>query len=224
MVERGMPVNKPMYRDKVGFTLVELLIAISIFATVVATVYGAYRASFFTIKGSEHTLKSLAKAQVLIERISEDLTGIESGAEIWFEGAEEQGEEGILSFRSLAKMNIGKNTGDTGSVMVRYYLETDDDGEKKLYRESSSGQSAPDLNQGVVLCDGLKSFEIKYVSSDGQETDSWSLSIQRESLQGEDDGVELPALIKIAFELIDPDKEKSQKLYFRTAVALPKIY
>ncbi len=220
-------MSKLICRDREGFTLIEVLIAISIFAVVVVTVYGAYRASFFTIQRSEHRLRSLAKAQVLLERISEDLAGVVLGSEAWFEGGEDSGENAqLLSFRTFARANIGKNGDKTGAIMVRYYLETTDDGEKRLYRSSSAWQAESDLDdskRGVVLGDDLLSFEIKFIAGDGKETDTWSLSRQRELLQGEAGVARLPALVRIRFAMVGAEKEMSQSLHFRSAVALPQM-
>lgn len=59
-----------------GFTLLEVLISIALFALVISSVYGAYRATFATVHTTERQTVSGAAARVILERITADLEAV----------------------------------------------------------------------------------------------------------------------------------------------------
>jgi general secretion pathway protein J len=62
-----------------GFTLVEILISIVIFAVVLTTIYASYAGSFRVIDETESQAEIYGMARVAMERISEDLESVYIG-------------------------------------------------------------------------------------------------------------------------------------------------
>lgn len=215
-IERGEP----------GFTLVELLLAIFIFSVVISTVYGSYRATFHVVNTTEKKMETAAKAQVVLERIVDDLSSLVQGERGFLAG--EQYENSNMRGDSLAfvsAVHIGLTKGDDlgGHSIIQYSTETDGDtGLLNLYRSDSSllpGIEESDLEaRKYLLCDGLKEFRFSYFDGGGGESEEW-----RSGEEGSEGGKEnFPVMITVVLQFAD-SSESEQFSIFTTSVALPPI-
>jgi general secretion pathway protein J len=214
-----------------GFTLVELLIAIFIFTIVVSSVYGAYRATFRIVHGSEFHLATSRNASIAIERMTDDLSSIVSspGGALRGERHDLHGTRGdSLVFISSAHLVLSKTDVFNGYTMIAYSIERDEQGGLlNLYRSDTvlvpGGEREEKGIRKEILAKGLKEVRFTYVDADGKQTDDWQ-SDKGQTMIGEDEQaaeVLLPKLVylKLAFaEAIDSKGES----VFTTAVALPQ--
>ena len=94
-----------------GFTLLELLLAIFIFAIVIASVYGAYRSTFLVINSTESQAEYSSMARIALDRISGDLESFYSGSGSLFRGESKEVDTGRadqLAFTSTAHLVLAK--------------------------------------------------------------------------------------------------------------------
>jgi general secretion pathway protein J len=214
-----------------GFTLVELLLAIFIFAIVISSVYGAYRFSFSIIHGSEARLLISRNARVAMERIAADLDGIVAGPGGLLEGErhDHSGKRGdSLAFVSSAHLVLSKADAIGGYTLIRYSVERDEGkGFLNLYRSDTvlfpgAAEEGNEARQDI-LCQGLKEVAFTYRDEDGTEKEEWQSDEGSKAAKKEEQqqGPLLPALVYVKLTFAEsPDSEG--ETIFRTAVALPQ--
>lgn len=218
----------PTVREK-GFTLVEILIAVSIFAIVISSVYGSYRATFHIVHGSEFRLKIANSARVVVERLSDDLSSIVTGPGGVFRG-ERHGYSGArgdsLSFVSAAHLVLTKADTLSGYALVEYLVEPDEEtGLLNLYRLDivllPGIETGGEDIQKHLICQGLQEFRFTYFDRDGNETEEW----QVEEVVAPSEGAALgespfPSLVGVELKFAE-SVESDSSTFFKTAVALP---
>ncbi len=219
--------NLPASSDKRGFTLVELLVAIFIFAIVISAVYGAYSATFHIVEGTEFQLDIANRSRIVAERMAEDLASIVTGTggEFFGESHEYSGARGdSLSFVSSAHLVLRKSDNFSGHVSIEYQTELDEEnGLLNLYR--SDTVLLPGLERDEedarkhLICQGLQGFQLTYFDRDGNETEEWQ--VDEVELAGDSDEQMLfPALVSIELKFAE-SMESDNSSVFKTAVALP---
>lgn len=213
---------------KAGFTLIELLFAIFIFAIVISSVYGAYRATFHIIQGSETHLNESHRARAALERITDDLSAIVTGPAGFLRGVEEDvsGMRGdSLSFLSSTHIALREDDTLSGDTMIQYSSEIDEKNElinlmrSDTIRRPGAGAADEDAAK-FLLCSGLKEVRFTYFNQEGEETAEWDTENQVQ--EGETPvAPDLPVMISI--ELIFPGQDTTTNgSVFKTAVALSR--
>jgi len=215
-------------REK-GFTLIEILIAIFIFAIVISSVYGSYRATFHIIHGSESRLVIAKNARVVVERLAEDLGSLVTGTGGEFKGETHElaGAHGdSLAFVSLAHLILRKSDLHAGQTLIQYQAESDDKtGLLNLYRSeipllpgvgADSGKA-----QKRLMCQGLREISFTYLGRDGDKAEEWQVDeVVPTSGNAASKESPFPALVYIELKFAESAESDSSTL-FRTAVALP---
>jgi len=206
-----------------GFTLVELLIAIVIFAVVISLVYGAYNATFTVIANANADSKYGERARITLERFVDDLEGFYLGSSGMLIGetasfGEYQGDS--LRFTSRAHLVFNKNERPGGDTVISYRVEEDaDTGLLRLFRVDEPVLPGVAFNadeQGFVFCEGLREVVFTYVDKDGNESEDWTT--QEKTGDGK---VELPRMVKLRIGFVS-DEAENTILSFTTAVAIPQ--
>jgi len=210
-----------------GFTLVEILLAIFIFAVVVTTIFGSY--NFLSAKsgaGSEN-IAPFEMAQNCLNRITVDLQSLYLSTppmysppdfndppdpyrlvgDTAFEG---NNSFSRLRFTSLAHLPMGKNN-DKGIAEIVYYVQATEDKNFVLKRSDRlSVFEQSEKKRDPVLCEKVKSLTLKYYDQEGREYDRWNSD-------SKDFGYATPVAINIKLELGDD----SSAMVFETRVTLP---
>ena len=215
-----------------GFTLLELLVSIFIFAIVVTSVYGAYRATFHIVGGTEKQVALADRARVILERISADLESFHTGETAYLQGtrAEISGHRAdSLSFVSSAHLVFNRTEQHAGLTGIKYITEEDDSGFINLYRADvpvlpgETGETGDgDQDTGLLLGQGLQEFRITYIDASGDENEEWDSGPLTDRTQGpgNEEEISLPLMIRVEVRFSDaPDSEEST--LFRTAVSIP---
>lgn len=215
---------------EMGFTLVELLIAVFIFAIVISSVYGSYRATFATVDGAEGRLQMSAGASIVLERMADDLAAIVAGPGGYFRGEKQEhlsrrGDS--LTFISTAHLALDRDELISGRNLIEYSVEpAEEGGLLQLYRSDTRllpGVDAADSEpRRYVICTGLQEVRFSYVDAEGGEAEEWQDDEQQ--LPGAEGGEQeptLPGLVYMELRFAD-SMESDQGTVFRTAAALPQ--
>jgi general secretion pathway protein J len=217
-----------------GFTLLEILIAIVIFAVVLTTIYASYTGTFRVIGDTESQAEIYRMARIAMERIMEDLESVyiqkdnerassegDRGSFFQFLGDEREimgRRADSLRFISSAHIDFsGQNPGH-GATQIGYYVEESSDGEGfVLYRADNPlfKETYPidEESGGLVLCEGLASVAFTYYGGDGQTSNSWDSA--SEGME-----IKIPKAVSITLEFenaLNPELP----IRFMTTVALP---
>lgn len=210
-----------------GFTLIEILMAISIFAIVISLAYGSYRATFHIIDSTESQTEIYSKAQIAMDRISHDLGSLYLGTSGFLQGkAQNLGarEADMIRFTSTAHLVLKRNEQAAGYATITYTVEEDPEtGDLRLFRQDTAFRpqetDEPETNKGLLLCDGLQEVQFLYHVINGQQQDNWdSQDIEKSDTNAQ----KLPDRIEINLFFTNPGEE-DQPIAFKTAVTFPGI-
>jgi general secretion pathway protein J len=214
-----------------GFTLLEILIAMFIFAVVLTTIFTSYTGTFRLIEETESQTDIYAMARVAMIRIQEDLESIHfkktdasktegstlERAIFLGESKDINGRNAdTLRFLSRAHLIFDEEDENPGIAEISYYVSENETEENlTLYRSDRPDLEAPqeEGTGGLILCDGLYSVNITYHDTDGEIHETWDSS--------EDEFKKtLPKMVSILLEFENTkNAEKPHK--FMTRVALP---
>jgi general secretion pathway protein J len=229
VVGRNKVDNSSFSMREKGFTLVELLIAIFIFAIVISSVYGSYSATFHIIQGTEFQLDVANRSRIVAERMGEDLGSIVTGpgGDFLGENHEYSGARGdSLFFVSSAHLVLRKTDIFAGHVFIQYQTELDEEnGLLNLYRSETillpGIERDEEVTQKHLICRGLQEFELTYFDRDGNEAEEWQVDEVVPASESEEPvQTQFPALVSIKLKFAD-SMESDASSVFKTAVALP---
>ncbi len=213
-----------------GFTLLEILIAIFIFALVVSAIFAAYRGTFTIIDGTESQEDIYQMARIALERIAGDLEAAylpelahtpetDQATTVWFEGEKREIRHlscGELRFVSLAHLTFSDEKSLAEPAEIAYYAAAGSHEEGlDLYRSDTSlTRETPESGTGgLLICKGLSSIDFVYYDADGQPHESW----------GSDEGAtkgKLPSRVSILMQF--PNRtDPGRPFRFMTGVAIP---
>ena len=214
-----------------GFTLLEILIAIFIFAVVLTTIFTSYTGTFRIIDETESQTDVYAMARIVLARIQEDLESISfketktsepeesfpQSAMFLGENNEINGRDAdSLRFLSRAHLIFNEKDENPGIARISYYVSENEEGDSLvLYRSDTPELEEPpgEGTGGLILCDGLFSMDVTYYDADGEVYEDWDSS-------GDEFKNKLPKMVSILLEFgNDENHEKQHK--FMTSVALP---
>ena len=208
-----------------GFTLLEILIAVSILAVILPTIYFSYMETSKIIDVTESQMDIYGMARIVSERMLEDLGSVyllkttDDSTSNLFVGKNKEGEghsADTLRFLSMAHIVFSEEEENFRISEIYYYLKKDNvrDG-FNLYRSDTIDleEKPAEETGGSLLCNGLLSVDFTYYDSSGGEYDSWDSTQDQHKDK-------LPAIVSIMLKFINKaDTEAPFK--FITAVALP---
>lgn len=212
-------------RGNGGFTLIEILMAISIFAIVISLAYGSYRATFHIIDSTESQTEIYSKAQIAMDRMSHDLGSLYLGTSGFLQGKTQNmgtREADTMRFTSTAHLVLNRNEQAAGYTTITYTVEEDPETrDLRLFRQDTAFRpqetDEPETNKGLLLCDGLQEVQFLYHGSNGEQQDSWdSQEIGKSDTQAQ----KLPDRIEINLLFSNPVAD-AQPIRFKTAVTFP---
>ncbi len=211
-----------------GFTLLEILIAITIFAIIVTTVFGSHNYVFSSAKAVEEDIDAYEMAKGCLSRITDDLGSLhvrlppeytlddsddnEDPFKITGQTADAGSESfSRLMFASRAHLPLEKSIQE-GIARIVYYVQKSDETRYVLRRADNLYPYEPfeEKKSDPVLCENVKSLVFKYYDDKGDEYDSWDSD-------SADVDYSTPRAIKITLEIGDD----SNFLLFETMVKLP---
>lgn len=217
-------------RKNQGFTLLEVVLAITVLGVVMAMLTLSLSATLRTVEATEGQEDVMFQAQTALRLITEDLTATVTTGDIPFVGRSNSIRDqhaDSLTFPSQAHLVLNPEKQRSGMAVIRYQVIEDSEDKRRLKLLRSDTLALPGVswkedagsNDGrepaFLLADGLRAVQWKYFDHDGQEFDSW----QQEQQTGTEDKIVLPAAVQCTLEFwLDPDKELSQSFTTRILV------
>jgi general secretion pathway protein J len=221
------PASSIQHPDS-GFTLVEILIAIFIFAIIITTIFSSYKSVFTGSETIDQGVKSYETGKNCLNRMIFDIEAIHvslppeyyppnfnAPPDPYRIVGDTFNVHGTafprLRFTSLAHVSFGGKTED-GIAEIIYYVQATEDGSYVLRRADSLYPYQPfeEKTSDPVLCENVKLLTLKYYDREGTEYDLWDSD-------AEDFGYATPVAIGIKLELAND----SDSLWFETMVTLP---
>jgi len=219
-----------------AFTLLEIMIAIFIFAIIVTTIFGSFHYLYSNPESLKHDLKNYEMAQNCFNRMVADLESLRITPELFYKPPDMDSEPdpyrvvgdgypasdpglGRLRFASMAHLPLGVDTRE-GVAEITYYLQENDD-ENTGYLLRRADQLSPydpfeEKSSDPLLCEGVKTLTFTYIDDLDEEHEQWD---------SEDENYKYatPRIIRIQLVLqtgVAEDVEDNG-LLFETQVKLP---
>jgi general secretion pathway protein J len=189
-------------KRQLGFTLMELLLALSILSIVIVVILGGLRITVRAWEKGENTLSVQQRSRTILDRLDRQL----SSAAVLMSGQEDQplvtfaGTSSSVEFTSrlplVSKMQFGP-------VHVKYVIETETSGKKRLllYEKNIAVEDYLSERQlrletdAVVFVRGLEDLRFEYLGGVGNGPDlSWTPTWQPES------ETDLPRAVRITYK------------------------
>jgi general secretion pathway protein J len=229
-----MSMNTKDTTNPSGFTLVEILIAIFIFAVVLTTIYTSYTGTFRVVDETESQAEIYRMARIALERMLEDLESVyipknpetespEEGHRPSFQFVGEDEEikgrsADTLRFISRAHINLSGQEQDPGTTEISYYVKENDEGEDLvLYRSDvprfEEAFFPEEDTGGLVLCERLVSVNFTYYEENGEVRESWDSA--SDALRDK-----IPKMVSISLEFVN-SSDPEEPLRFVSSVAFP---
>jgi general secretion pathway protein J len=212
---------------KDGFTLLEILVAILIFAVVMGSLFLSLRSILFEPAGLEQRFNRQEMARNALDRIVSDLQSIYVALPPQYrppQGGDppdpyrlEAGTDLIgnqefsrLRFASFAHLPM-RNRPQTGIAQIVYYIQAEENDTRAL-RRADQLEPYPEpsaVGDDPILCSGIRSLTLRFIDEEGDAFDTWD---------SEDEQFEyrLPSSISVRIEL-----EQGPFAIFETQVRLP---
>ncbi|MBA7605892.1 hypothetical protein ES703_13027 [subsurface metagenome] len=182
-----------------GFTLVEILIAVTIVSLILTIIYGSYASSIDTMNYTRKKMDAFSMVRLTLSRMNDEITSSffsEDSEDVMFAG-----EEGKIDFISSSHERIFKDSKEYDLVEIGYFTEPDEEGASgseslSLWRREDGTPDDDVLEGGEKenLIEGLEGLEFKYY--DGEEwRDEW------DSKEGEG----LPQAVKVTLKFANKE-------------------
>lgn len=231
MISIGKKAIENLPRQK-GFSLLEVLVAILLFAIIISMLFTPYSTTLRNIEDTESKADIYQMARIALERIVEDLESSfipKSTRDSESEGDKaltqgflgEQGEiEGrsadSLRFNSRAHLAFSEDIETTERATIAYFVkESDRDDTLVLYRsDTPEFQPLPEEGEGgLVICDRINAVDFTFYDDKGEAHDSWDSTDELFKHR-------LPIKVSVLLEFANSSDPESP-LKFITAVTLP---
>ncbi|MHB9098526.1 MAG: PulJ/GspJ family protein [Syntrophales bacterium] len=186
-----------------GFTLLELLISLTIVAVMVVIIFGALRIGIRAWEKGERDVDSRQRQRIVLDLIKRQLAST-TVSEVW--GRDQQlvslkGDSKSIEFVSQIPITPGNRF---GTVYVKYFVNREKEGEKEHLTFYEKNVALPDKkigagNQGdgdfAELLSGMKSIVFEYLKERPGETASlWQKSWDPEVDKG------VPRAVRVTIE------------------------
>ena len=174
-----------------GFTLLEIMVAIFIFAVVITTVFGSFRAVFSSADAVGGDVARFESARTALQRMATDLKGLVVAdypryAKPTFNDPQDPyrlvgdttdvagGSFGRLRFASLAHLAVNGDLRQGVCRIVYYVSQRPDD--SLVVRRADHLYPFPEFEESVddpILCDNILALEFEYMGDEDETSDRW---------------------------------------------------
>ena len=206
-----------------GFTLLELIISLTIIAIIAMIVQNGFRLSVSAWEKGESAIEDQQRYRYVLELIQRQLSSslphassekVKTDLDVVFKG-----DDASLEFVSRMSLIPGDSS---GMIRVRYRVETEEDGKSVLFSESHlvdrlsvSSQDEPGEEDWHVLLSGIRDFAFDYLAGLPMEDASFWESSWGDS----DERKGLPLALRVRFQA----GEASMPLYLMVPIGKGKI-
>jgi len=214
---------------KSGFTLLEVVVAITIFGLCISLVYLLYNSVTSVAASVEHQAGRDRTAKIIIDRLSGDLAAVYTGKEGDVIGQEPAGfatEDPLLTITPTAHLQLDPKSAPVDVTVVRYYLSEQSESETFSLLRSDTPLIAGIEFSGAaeqtrhLMSDDVVKLEIIYIGQDGEEYSEWN---SREDFdEDQEDAERFPQAFTIRLSLGESGDDESASSRYQVRVALPR--
>lgn len=205
-----------MKRLPTGFTLLEVLIAAAILATMGGLVYGSFGRAYQQKSEVEAADERISQARGALDLMAREIS-LAFLSEHYdrkrfrdrptmFKG-DDRGRQDELLFTSLANIRFGRDEKTSDQGVFKYWLERDPEGRfDSLWRRVNPiiDEEADRRGTRAVLCENVRQLEFEYWDAKKEEwVNEW------DSSRPEHNGV-LPERVKITLVIVDHEGKDQQ--------------
>ncbi len=221
-----------------GFTLIEILVAITIFAIAVSMLFTSFNMVISQIHPLNISIDEYAMARTAMNIIGRDLMSLYVTEYSMYSPPDMINSDTKDRFRFIAKtVSIngnsfcqlrfaslnhivlnGDNRSETG--IIKYYTETSEDGTILLkrfdvgnifYKDKKENDLKKNINKNdPVICENVKAFELVFIDQDGSTHKDWDSD-------SSDYGFATPIAVRIKFVIGNGEQSNN----FATTIVLP---
>jgi len=227
-------MNKSLLSNNRGFTLVEVLIAVTIFGIVVSTLYSSFNIIISNINPMNTSLDDYGMAQNTMDRITKDLASLYLTSNAIYSPPDMETDDNAidrfrfvsqaisinansfsqLRFASLEHISFNRNQ-KPGIGIIKYYTEKSENGAIVLKRSDIGlifydGNQEDDSYNEPVLCERVLAFKLEFTDHEGKNYEEWDSD-------SSDFNFASPYSINIKLEIGDDNKTN----VFETTIVLP---
>lgn len=175
-------INTKKYEDK-GFTLIEILIAILIFALIMTVLFSSFKAFVVSSEAVKESVMQNEALQTVIRRIRLDLEGVYVQQPPQYKKPEFNsepdpyrfaGQEDRFSFSSLTHAGFRESEKKT-IAKITYYMKENTDHTFDLYRSDILPPFSEDGDfcNDPLVCRGISGFEVGFADDTGDRHKTW---------------------------------------------------
>jgi prepilin-type N-terminal cleavage/methylation domain-containing protein len=210
---------------KRGFTLLELLVSIAVFAITASIAYAIYDSVFWVVSNVDQGAGFNRRAQVVFEQMNIDLIGLYKGRSGFLRGNEvevKNAEEPVLQFTSSAHLVFDPTAMPVSLTTVGYYLRADQGTRAlALYRSDQpfnfgAGDAVENRSRMLLLCENVAAFSVTYVDAAGRELKRWQP--RSAGLKTNPEDRFFPALIRVELVLRDGSGGQGKQRTYRSSM------
>ena len=223
-----MKVNRSVLGKKYGFTLLEVVVAITIFGLCISLVYVLYNSVTSIVTSVERQAERDSAAKVVLDRLSEDLAAVYVGKQ-GYVFAEQPGgfstEDAVLDITTTAHLRLDPEAPQVDVALVRYYLSEQRDADTfSLLRSDTPvmadiGKNGLPEQQKHLLSDEVLKLEIIYIGQDGEEYTEWDSVADFDAEQ--DNNERFPQAYRILLSLGTDEEDKAAFSSYQASVRAP---
>ncbi len=217
--------KQPLPRRDGGFTVMEILIAITLGAVILASVYGSYHMVVKTTANYNQVSDIYQTGRIVLDTMAREISGAYQplfaakgemfvGEDEWYAGRERD----TLRMITTTSLQRGETQVGYDSYEISYYLGAGEQGGLLLMQTAPYFSLEEPFEEGeeIVLAENVRGLNFEYY--DGME---WVKSWKWEEPAGEGDGEEPPVIpygVRIALAVGLP---KEEPVRFQTTAFLP---
>ena len=228
LLKKRIPLNRPLPPKRVcGFTLLEILVAIFIFAIVISMIFGSFNMVFSSAEKLSHDADQLQMARTCLARMKIDLSDLyvalpprykvpefddkpEPYRVVGDQTALAGGDFGRLRFASLAHVPLGKGLAK-GIAEIVYYVYAEKD--QMVIKRADHLYPYPEFEENPedpTLCEKVKALRFAFIDDEAESHEQWD---------SESDDVDYATPRSIAISLTIGDENESLSL--TTTIEMP---
>lgn len=219
---------KPSLTNQLGFTIIEIIIGVTILAGMSLLMYGTISRSLEGRTRVEKRDETIHGMRVGLDKMLEDISQA-FVAHNDFKGSEGDYESGMkgsaekIDFSTMGHYHFIADARDTDQVTVGYYLESDGHGYQRLMRREAMHLSDA-LDEGgtaIQIIEYVRSLKFSYYDANKKEwVDDWDTA----GLSGQG---KMPRAVKIELEVVEispEDEDKVVREHQLTTIAKVGLY